>query len=110
MMQASQIEGYEGSRTHGAVKLEELYQRLLKDEAKGRWSGAVFDPGPANAEIMIVVHMGMFGKAPCDAKWVRRNDLLVFQPHGAPEQQTHDVAEAVQITERFLEEKLGPPA
>jgi hypothetical protein len=101
------IEGGAGSPTEGAVKLQQLLDRLNVLSSRRRHD-VIFDPGRPTDELMIVVRAGGLAEREIVGTWSRRDSTLVFRLPDGVERTCITVREAEVMTERLLQDMLGP--
>ena len=101
------IDGYVGWPTEGAIKLQELLDRLNVLSSRRRHD-VIFDPGPQTAERMIVVRVGGLADRDVVGTWSRRNSTFVFRRPDGVERTCDSVKEAETITDRLLGDMLDP--
>ena len=103
------IEGLAGSPSGGAIKLQQLLGRLDALSSR-RQHDVIFDPAPPTDELMIVVRVGGMADRDIVGTWCRRDSTLVFRRPDGIERTCESVKEAETLTERLLDDMLGPTA
>jgi hypothetical protein len=101
------IEGFAGSPTEGAVKLQQLLDRLHKLSSRRRHD-VMFNPGSPTDELTIVVRVGGLADRDVVGTWSRRDSSLVFRMQDGIERTCDTAKEAETMMGRLLDDMLGP--